>query len=193
MDTPNIAEYYRENDPLKRKAILQKSIEAGEEPENNAIREELWNVRYSGTTSTGTPADNFLRLWMTLEFNRDAGNRFFGQKKAKKEIMKDLNSLKFAEYESKSEAYQGLLYRECVHLLRLYMTLCQTDKSYNTYLMGIVTMKKESAEDKLRSDIYKAAVLLPKELGMEKELGILSKAARQAYSEHFSGETLPEA
>ena len=43
MDTPTIAEYYREPDPMVRKKLLDKSIEAGEEPENNAIRRELWN------------------------------------------------------------------------------------------------------------------------------------------------------
>ena len=31
MDTPTIAEYYREPDPMVRKKLLDKSIEAGEE------------------------------------------------------------------------------------------------------------------------------------------------------------------
>ena len=41
MDTPTIAAYYREADPMKRKNLLEQSIEAGEEPEENAIRKEL--------------------------------------------------------------------------------------------------------------------------------------------------------
>ena len=38
MDTPTIAEYYRESDPKKRKALLEQEIEAGTEPEANQIQ-----------------------------------------------------------------------------------------------------------------------------------------------------------
>ena len=46
MDTPTITQYYREADPAKRLALLNMSIEAGEEPELNKIRRELWDIRY---------------------------------------------------------------------------------------------------------------------------------------------------
>ena len=42
MDTPTITQYYRESDPARRLALLNMSIEAGEEPELNQIRKELW-------------------------------------------------------------------------------------------------------------------------------------------------------
>ena len=35
MDTPTITQYYRESDPARRLALLNMSIEAGEEPELN--------------------------------------------------------------------------------------------------------------------------------------------------------------
>lgn len=38
MDTPTITQYYRESDPARRLALLNMSIEAGEEPELNQIR-----------------------------------------------------------------------------------------------------------------------------------------------------------
>ena len=37
MDTPTITQYYRESDPARRLALLNMSIEAGEEPELNQI------------------------------------------------------------------------------------------------------------------------------------------------------------
>lgn len=40
MDTPIIALYYRESDPMKRKMFLDQSIAAGEEEEANAIRKD---------------------------------------------------------------------------------------------------------------------------------------------------------
>ena len=47
MDTPTIAKYYREKDPMERLKLLEQSIAAGEEPEENKIRKELWEIRYS--------------------------------------------------------------------------------------------------------------------------------------------------
>ena len=38
MDTPTITQYYRESDPARRLALLNMSIEAGEEPELNQIQ-----------------------------------------------------------------------------------------------------------------------------------------------------------
>ena len=46
MDSPSIAAYYKEIDPMKRKELLDKSIAEGEDPELNPIREELWELRY---------------------------------------------------------------------------------------------------------------------------------------------------
>ena len=35
MDTPTIAKYYREKDPMERLKLLEQSIAAGEEPDEN--------------------------------------------------------------------------------------------------------------------------------------------------------------
>ena len=42
MDTPTIAEYYREADPRKRKALLEQALASGEDMEANGIRREIW-------------------------------------------------------------------------------------------------------------------------------------------------------
>ncbi|WP_274422875.1 DUF6553 family protein [Blautia sp. XA-2221] len=191
MDTPTIAEYYREADPRKRKALLEQALASGEDMEANEIRREIWEARYK---DDGTNvADGYLKFWMSMEFNKNAGNRLFGVKSAQKEIRKELNSVKYPEFLNKSELHKELLYRECCHLIKLYMDLCKTDRSYNTMLCGIITIKEEDAKAKLQKDIYKTAVCLPKDLGMEKELDLLTRAAREMYELHFPGEGgLPE-
>ncbi len=190
MDTPTIAQYYREADPMKRKALLEQSIEAGEEPEANAIRKELWDLRYEGPSELGpkTRADGYLGLWMLMEFNRDAGKRIFGGKSARKEIVKSLSKLKFKEIREKSVLHEELLYRECCHVVKLYMELSEKDKSYNSVLCGILTMNSEKAKKKLQHDIYETAILLPPSIGMEEELELITKAAREMYEVHFPGE-----
>lgn len=188
MDTPTIAQYYREHDPMKRKALLDAAI-AEDDSEENRIRRELWEIRYSEPQG-GTPsrADGFLGLWMSLEFNKNAGNKMFGMKSACKEIRKKLQQLKFQEYQTRDELHHELLYRECCHMVKMYMELCETDRSYNSTFCGIVHISKERAREKLKADIIQTAVELPKSIKMEEELGIVTRAAREMYEVHFPGE-----
>ena len=64
-DTPTIALYYKEHDPMKRKMFLDQSIAAGEDEETNAVRKEIWEIRYGGPSELGpdTRADGYLALW----------------------------------------------------------------------------------------------------------------------------------
>ena len=189
MDTPTIAKYYIEKEPMERLKLLEQSIAAEEDPEGNKIRKELWEIRYIDKSEAGdTRADGYLGLWMTMEFNRNSGSRFFGTRSAKKEIGKYLTKLKFQEIQEKGGLYQELLYRECCHMVLVYMDLCQTDKSYNTTLCGLIHIKEDSAKSKLQRDIRETAVDLPGTLGMESELGIITRAAREIYRQYYPNE-----
>ena len=189
MDTPTIAKYYREKEPMERLKLLEQSIAAEEDPEGNKIRKELWEIRYSDKSEAGdTRADGYLGLWMTMEFNRNSGSRFFGTRSAKKEIGKYLTKLKFQEIQEKGGLYEELLYRDCCHMVLVYMDLCQTDKSYNTTLCGLIHIKEDSAKSKLQRDIRETAVDLPGTLGMESELGIITRAAREIYRQYYPNE-----
>ena len=189
MDTPTIAKYYREKEPMERLKLLEQSIAAEEDPEGNKVRKELWDIRYSDKSEVkGTRADGFLALWMTLEFNRNSGSRFFGTRSAKKDINKYLKKLKFQELQEKGGLYEELLYRECCHMVLVYMDPCQTDKSYNTTLCGLIHIKEDSAKAKLQRDIQETAVQLPGNLGMEAELGIITRAAREIYRQYYPNE-----
>ncbi len=66
MDTPIIAQYYRETEPEKRKELLEQAIASGEDQEANKIRREIWEARYKGTTNEGGIADGYLKFWMAL-------------------------------------------------------------------------------------------------------------------------------
>ena len=189
MDTPTIAKYYREKDPMERLKLLEQSIAAGEEPEENRIRKELWEIRYSDKAETGdTRADGYLGLWMTMEFNRNSASRFFGTRSAKKEIGKYLKKLKFQELQERGGLYEELLYRECCHMVKTYMELCEKDKTYNTTLCGIVPISEKSAKSKLQKDVYTTAIVFPEEINMQEELEMITRAAREAYEAHFPGE-----
>ena len=164
MDTPIIAQYYRETEPEKRKELLEQAIASGEDQEANKIRKEIWEARH----------------------------KVFGSGRAQKEIRKELDDVKFREIRAKSALHEELLHRECQHLVRFYMDLCEKDKNYNSVLCGLITIKKDSAKAKLQRDIYETAILLPQEIGLEEDLDLLTKAAREMYELQFPGERLPE-
>ena len=189
-DTPTIALYYREHDPMKRKMFLDQSIAAGEDEEANAVRKELWELRYGEPSEAGSGmrADGYLALWMAMEYSKDTAGKLFGLKRARKEIEKNLARLKFREMQEKSELHRELLYRECCHMVKTYMELCEKDKTYNTTLCGIVPISEKTAKNKLQTDIYETAVVLPGNINMVEELAIITEAAKEAYEAHFPGE-----
>lgn len=190
MDTPKIAAYYRESDPMKRKALLEQAIAEGENTEENEVRKELWEIRYHDASDVGAGerADGFMGLWMTLEFNRDAEKKWFAVKRARKEITKQLDKLGFQKISAKSELHKELLYRECCHLVKLYMDLCEKDKSYNNMLCGLVSISSEHFKEKLQKDIRSTAVKLPTALQLEEELAMITEAAREMYELKFPDE-----
>ena len=98
-DTPTIALYYKEHDPMKRKMFLDQSIAAGEDEEANAVRKELWELRYgeSSEAGSGTRADGYLALWMAMEYSKDTAGKLFGVKRARKEIEKNRRSCRRPE------------------------------------------------------------------------------------------------
>ena len=174
MDTPIIAQYYRETEPKKRKQLLDQAIASGEDQEANEIRREIYEARYKNTTNDGGIA---------------AGHKIFGPGKAQKEILKELDDVKFREIRAKSPLHEELLYRECKHLVKFYMTLCAQDKNYNSILCGLITIKKESSEAKMKRDIYETAIRLPKDLNLEEELALVTKAAHEVYGQEYPEES----
>ena len=189
MDTPIIAQYYRETEPKKRKQLLDQAIASGEDQEANEIRREIYEARYKNTTNDGGIADGYLKFWMALEFKRNAGHKILGPGKAQNEILKELDDVKFREIRAKSPLHEELLYRECKHLVKFYMTLCAQDKNYNSILCGLITIKKESSEAKMKRDIYETAIRLPKDLNLEEELALVTKAAHEVYGQEYPEES----
>ena len=189
MDTPVIVQYYKETDPLKRKRLLDMAIEEGTEPEANEIRKEIYQVRYANKSEMNkdVPADGYLGLWMLMEYNRTTGSGFFGggTRRAAKEIRKILDNLKFQEYQDKGGLYAELHYQEVCHMIRTYMALSKSDRNYNSTIFGMMKMSDERSSDKLKNDVANLMLTLPEKLGLEKELEIVVRAAREVYEEFF--------
>ncbi len=187
MDTPTIAQYYKEIDPLKRKKFLERSIAENEDPEKNPVRLELWSMRYKEAPKHAEVpmADGFMNLLMHLEINRNRIKSLFGSNGAKKEIASLIKKLGVVEFEQKGELYHEVIYREYCHLVQTYFTLCMEDKTYGSAFMGLVQMKKENLIAKMKKDIYETFIKLPVDAGLREELKTLAQAARDVYALQF--------
>lgn len=169
MDTSNHCPVLqRDRTREKRKELLEQAIASGEDQEANKIRKEIWEARYKGTTNEGGIADGYLKFWMALEFNRNAGHKVFGSGRAQKEIRKELDDVKFREIRAKSALHEELLHRECQHLVRFYMDLCEKDKNYNSVLCGLITIKKDSAKQNCRETFMKLPYCFHRRLALKR-------------------------
>ncbi|MBR2527764.1 MAG: hypothetical protein IKE58_04770 [Blautia sp.] len=192
MDTPIIASYYKETDPIKRRNLLEQSIAEGEEPEENEIRKEIYGVRYRHPSGAdkARPADEFLGLWMFMEYSAGAGGGMFGlgSKRIDRELQKKLKSLKIREYQDKGGLHAELYFKEICHMVRTYMILCEKDHSYNSTAFGILRMSEESSQNKLRNDIRNVVLALPRMTKLERETEWIAQAATEVYEEFFPHE-----
>lgn len=144
--------YYDELDARKRKDLLDKAIENGEgAPEENAVRQKLWALRYGQPKKNMPPADGYAGLWITMNlWRRDTASRF-RVRAAVKELSGMLKQLGIDAPQA-SSLEQELVYRELVHAVRLYLSTC-TEGSYNTRFLGMVRLKPEQLVDKIVNEI----------------------------------------
>lgn len=197
--TELLKKYYQETDPMRRRRILEKSIEQGEDPERNRIRMELWEVRYQyqSRAAKGERGDGFLRLWIHMKYaDGNTGGILGGVRRSRKEVQKEMDKLQFSRWQELGGLYEECFYEECLHLAALYMESCHTDKSYGSGLMGLMALSDEKVMDKLTDDVYGIAFRVPKALKLTEELSILTRAICQVYSARYPadefGETNPQ-
>lgn len=179
--------YYKETDPLKRRAILMESLEKEEDPVANPIRLELWNARYAKKLdkSGDARADGFIRLWVMLKYFSGGHMNNFTRKRHQKEVQKLLDSLGYTAALKKGPAGEEVLLQECRHAASVYMNACLHDKRYGTALMGLVSISEEKIQEKIAADTVTAAKTVPESLQMTEEMQIFSTGSIQTYQDMF--------
>ena len=187
MASELIRQYYEESDPLKRKEILERSLEKGEEPEANQMRMELWNCRYAKRIDKKSPAraDGFLRPWMTMKFFSGSRMGAFGRRRNQREVRNLLKELGFDKMKEYGRVGEQILFQECHHAARVYVTACSEDKKYSSTLLGLMSISKDKVQEKIARDTVLVAKIIPEELQMKKELQIFSEGSIQAYKDLF--------
>lgn len=86
--------YYEEKNPAVRLELLEAAIAAGVDPETDAIRRRIFDMRYEPNKhADGGYADRFMRCFMNFSMLTKEQPGRFGMKKARKSVMRDLEVL----------------------------------------------------------------------------------------------------
>ncbi len=70
-------------------------------------------------------------------------------------------------------------------MVRVYMSLSLSDRSYGTTMFGLMKMGDDNLKDKLREDVSSMATYLPRRLKLEEELAPITRAIADTYEEFF--------
>lgn len=177
--------YYLENDPKLRWELLQSAAQEGKiDPQEKAMREDLWTRRYGKKPAKkGPPSDGYIGLWMTMSLHlRDLNSRF-RRRSIIKELDQKLNELG-VDATQLDGRMRELVDLELLHAMRIFYSTC-TEGTYNSQLFGLMRLKEDRLIEKIVYDVYDIAYLMPEKLGMNERFCALQKAAYQGFAERY--------
>ena len=183
-----VERYYREVKKEERKRILEQGIEEDGMTLENELRKKLWEIRYGQREKETMEIDHYIRGWMSMYYLRRACRSLFKKKnlqKSKEEISKDWGIDVVQEY---GEVGERVFYRELCNMTRLYLTLCAEDRTYSSVLLGLGRMKNSSLIIKMAREVCTLAYDIPRQVNMEEEFRIFTKAATDKFYEMYPGD-----
>lgn len=178
-------QYYQETNKDKRKKILEAAIEEeGMNPEDE-LRLELWERRYGQRKNEPEGIDRYIRGWMGMLYLDQSASFFSGKRKALREIRKVKEDWNEELLKGKGELGEKLMYQEMYNMIKLYMELCVTDRSYTTTMFGMMRVDEKKIVQRMEKEIYVVTCEIPRNLGMQEEFQILRKAAKDAFTDQY--------
>ncbi len=187
MELPWPDSFYEPISGDRRYKLLEEAL-GEEDSEENRLRLKLWEYRYGSVSrNNGKPSmDNFMKLWLDLEFYSQKTNSLFGVKNVAKEIKRDIDNMGYQEMQEYGELGLAMLYQEFVQAGRNYFMLCASDRNYTTELFGIKKISDERFIEKITGDVYRICYLTPKAFKLQEDLEMFTKAVTEAFEIDYS-------
>ncbi|HUM82868.1 MAG TPA: hypothetical protein PLN48_03720 [Lachnospiraceae bacterium] len=177
--------YYRERDARVRRQLLDEASRENLTPEENKMREVLWNKRYKNAGPGSPMTDLYLKTWLDFRFISENLGGLFGNKSNRKKALEALKCLGGEELESFGSAGDNILYQEIYHLGMLYISLCQEDRNYKSLVFGLGSISDDRLISKIAAEFRSVAIKVPKETGLTKECGLWTRALTAAFSDAY--------
>lgn len=170
--------YYKELEPEIRRMLLDEAERLGLTPEENRIREYLFEKRYQ--RSKNGYIDSFLKVWMEFKFIYGSSSSAFNARKNRKRVEKLFDELGENEIRSMGERALQILSCEYEHSGLVYITISATDPSYRSVILGLGSVSEERLAQRITGDFVIAAKIIPEQLGMTEELSLWTDAVKRS-------------
>lgn len=165
--------YFAEMEPEERLKILETEPGA-EDAETAALLKKLFDQRYE-KKSNGIYADRFLYALISMKQTAENLNAVFAKRQNRKAAEQALHTLCLDE----ASGYpKNIIYQELCQVTARYVTLCTSDKTYNSVILGFGKISDERALGKITSDLEQISAALPEAMGMEREFLLLREAVQ---------------
>lgn len=161
----------------KRLEYLQKGL--NESPDEKAkFRKTVFISRYCNKKGELTGGDSFIAAWLELKAQlRVVRQPLVGKKLAARNIARTAEELQLTK--PLEDWQKEILQDEYLHMVKYYVILCQSDRSYNSRFMGFMAMADDSLRQKLIDDIKSVAFDVPSFAGMDKAYAPIKYAVNE--------------
>ena len=179
MQEPWQAEYKRITDRKKRLEILEAERETSGDTPAFQVREKFFQGRYD--RKDGQDLDYGIRGLMNLLIYNKRTILPLEKRRVQRELEKILSDLQFETAEAFGEDGAEALSDELFNTVLFYIELCESDRTYNSLILGLGQIKEETRTDKIFREIVDLSRFIPQKLHAEDRLSPLSKAAVEAF------------
>lgn len=180
-----VIQYYKETDRSVREQLLQEGIETEGMTPANELRKKFWDRRYLRQKKDEEKVDHFIKGWVTLRFMENATKGPFSQKRKEKLVREITEDFGFDIAKEAGETGKAMLHMELKNMVKLYVSLCEEDRTYNTILLGFGHMQKDKLERKITRDIYDSVYRIPQDTDTTEIFEPLRKATVEAFIEIY--------
>lgn len=154
--------YYEEEDPARRKAMLEAWLKDHPDSEQDKERLQLHCLRFLPGKKEMT--DRFIRAWLMIRIAENDRISFLNRKGKEKELRENLKELCILDY-----PLTDTLKREWRDFARKYLIICCQSRSYRTAGFGLVSVSDEKAALKLAREIDLITRIIPEKFSLQNE------------------------
>lgn len=171
-------EYYRELDPGKRRAILDRLEADGKDDGANELREELFRVRYVDEKNPGNYVDRY--LWQIVNMLVLSRNAKYFPQKTLRELKKNAEDLGVFRMLEAGESGKGAFYWEARNAFKRYLSTTSSS-GYRRKVFGLMQASSEDRLWQTAEDAYLISGKLAKRLEIEEQMSLFCAAVSEEY------------
>ena len=169
-------DYYAELEPSKRRQMFPEILAQVEDDGLGQLRKDLFDLRHTDPKDPSNEVDLFLWEIVVLPAYKDS----MFKKLAKKQMDRTMHNLGFDLAEKYGEKGKTALYWEFRNTAERFLMTCRSS-SYGKKFFGFIATDDKDRQLKCTRDIWMMTSLVPRRMGMEKELEVLTEALKDAF------------